>query len=172
MLYHLKPVDFVGETIYPLSSLKKFAPDLYQSQLSKYQGRDHVPNNQISVLGCTWADVVFLTAVHPHALTEVLKKVGFQPMLRFVAFEINPAILETKRISVYDFNHQDLKWEGEYTSFDCAKLPDYAYLREETTLAHYREMFKIGKPPFLFAGVSHVLHRGELSINGLPIVTG
>ena len=168
MLYHLVPKDFEGDTIYPLSALKKFLPILYQKQVSKYQGREGFPNDLIPMLGCTWADVVCLSAVHPRVLTEALRAGGYRVREPYRAFEIDPSRLNPRLLAVYDFD--DLR-RGHYSNFSPQKIEAYATVGD-ITVEYYRARCLERKSPFLFAGITHILLKGPLAVSELPIVSG
>ncbi len=39
-VYHIKPNNFKGKIIYPLSELETICPSLYKSEIKKYKGRE------------------------------------------------------------------------------------------------------------------------------------
>ncbi len=59
-LYHSVPRDLQGAMLYPLNVLARLYPGLYEEQLKKYVGREHIPRQQIPGLGCAWGDVLHL----------------------------------------------------------------------------------------------------------------
>ncbi len=172
MLYHIKPTHLVGDIIYPLQELKALYPDIYTKQMQKYQGREWVPENRIPMLNCTWADVVFLTAVHPATITAALKACGDREERHFDAFAFEPSNLDQSRLAVYEFAPPEERVSGWYRAFEVSALAEYNVISERITKAYYTKAISAGQRPFLFAGIPHILHRGQLSIAGLPVVRG
>ena len=74
-LYHLAPAELRGNFLYSLSELKTVYPDLYEKEVAKYKGREHVLEYFIKPLNCFWKDVVHLSPVHPAKIKKQLEKI-------------------------------------------------------------------------------------------------
>lgn len=170
-LYHLVPNGMVGKTIYPLNHLKCTLPAVYERQLAKYQGRGGMLSDRVPGLNCTWGDMVCLSAVHPMTLLAALHACGWSSPSPLSAFIINPEKLEPSRLVVYEFYRKEGKVLGRYLPFDLADLPTYDGVSEEITRAHYRDANKRNERPFLFEGITHILHRGPIKVTNCEIVT-
>ena len=64
-LYHSVPKNLEGSILYPLNTLKGKHPDIYEQQVSKYVGREHIKEQRIPILDCLWNDVLHFSAVNP-----------------------------------------------------------------------------------------------------------
>jgi len=65
-----------GDDILPLNDLRVHYPDLYERHFAKYADRPQRVSAPVYPLGCTWADVVFLSPVHPAPIFEALHESG------------------------------------------------------------------------------------------------
>ncbi|HEV2066901.1 MAG TPA: hypothetical protein VGR08_08690 [Thermomicrobiales bacterium] len=70
-IYHGVPTRLRGTTLSPLNRLRDLYPDIYESEIAKYQ--DHpdrilLPQTRLPVLDCLWNDVVHTAPIHPHRL--------------------------------------------------------------------------------------------------------
>jgi len=59
-LYHGVPKQLEGNILYPLNILKDKCPEVYEKEVSKYVGREHVKENRIPAFNCLWNDVFIL----------------------------------------------------------------------------------------------------------------
>src|SRR5262245_10487632 len=63
-VYAIRREGFKGNTLFPLNQMKEMDgfQDIYAKQIQKYEGREYVKENIISVLDCLWNDVVFFSS--------------------------------------------------------------------------------------------------------------
>ncbi|HEY3866882.1 MAG TPA: hypothetical protein VGM10_00955 [Actinocrinis sp.] len=73
-LYHLPATAARGDAILPLRQLRDRHPDLYARHSRKYAERPEVLQQRIEPLDCAWADVVFLSPMHPAPLFAALSR--------------------------------------------------------------------------------------------------
>ena len=78
-VYHRKPVNMEGDTLYPLNSLRSKFPNLYDAQAKKYEGREELMQRKIPILNCLWNDVIHLAPVHPKHVFENIRAAGGEP---------------------------------------------------------------------------------------------
>lgn len=167
MLYHLAPRTLHGTRLLPLNDLRDAHPALHERHARKYRGREEVMRDRVPGLGCTWGDVLFLTAVPPRVLREAHEEAGFEvPARRW--FVIDPHRLEPERTRIYWYRHADRarKFAPENWS---AFRPELATL-PEATRAHYRTAASEGRRPLAFFRTPHVLYRGVLETTELHVV--
>src|SRR5687767_13236025 len=91
-IYHRRPDDLFGQTLYPLNRLKDVAPEQYARQRAKYEGREALCDFRVPHLNCLWNDVLHFSPVHPAKLRELCVAVG----LRWKEadwFELDPAAM-------------------------------------------------------------------------------
>ncbi len=69
-LYHSVPKNLQGNILYPLNTLKEKHPEIYEQQVSKYVGREHMTQQRIPILDCLWNDVLHFSAVNPKGQTS------------------------------------------------------------------------------------------------------
>jgi hypothetical protein len=154
----------MGDSLVPLSVLRATLPEVAAKAEEKYQGRGHVPKNQIPLLGCNWEDTVFLSPIHPQVLHGLLVSCGHRGLIGRRAFVIDHTLLDPDYLVVYEFDG-----EAPYDHYDPKLHMRYSRIREATKGA-YRDALDEGKKPFIFAGVTHVFYLGQIPIAGLPVV--
>lgn len=177
-LYHRIPADMRGSILYPLNVLKNKHPEVYNEELRKYKGREHVLNQRIPTLNCYWNDVIFLTAVHPQKLYDLRRKIGFSQISSPIAFfEVNPLNLDIDKLSVFLF-HKDEDWKNqlpptEFTSFNMSDISKYSHI-PDVTKEYFRELYNQGareRIPLFFRYTPHILYRGALETKNLKKIT-
>jgi len=154
----------------PLSRLRERYPDLYERARGKYGGREHVPGLDVPPLGCTWADVLHLTAVHPAQFRQALEELGSQCPRRF--YEVDPALLDPVRTVIYRYAHVDpaTRFADEnWLPFAIEHLDSLRDLPDEAK-ASYRRELEAGRRPLLFHRVPHILYRGPLELAQLAVL--
>jgi hypothetical protein len=169
-LYHRVPKGIRGDILYPLNTLRDIFPDLYEEHSKKYKGREFVKEYRIPPLDCLWNDAIHMTAVHPSEVYGAMRDAGFTPDKRYF-FQIDPTALDPKNTTVYLYNHKAPNEivESDFSSFFVEKLYQYSTLSEYTK-TYFKEMFEQGKQPLVFLGVPHILYKGTININSLPII--
>jgi hypothetical protein len=171
MLYHRVPNPFLGRYIHPLSTLAAALPTVHLRAVSKYDDRPQVPDNYIPSLQCTWRDVVFLGAVHPYDMKQVLIECGHAVDHTMRSFAIDPSTLELERLAVLRFRPNTKRPVHYYEAFDPRKLAEYATIGDAAR-EHYRDMAERGEWPFLYHQVTQILYRGDICVDGLQIEEG
>ncbi len=173
-LYHRKPKDLQGTTLYPLNALKDVFPDAYAFQAKKYAGREFIMQQRIPFLDCLWNDVLHFSAVHPQKILEALREAGDSlDGISHKFFEIDPELLEPEKTIVFLYDGLDrinkMKKEN-FASYDPTEVSKYDILPDETR-RYYADMISQNKRPLSFHGVPHILYKGNLDIKKLNIST-
>ena len=177
-LYHKVPVDengkekVEGNILHPLYELKDKYPELYQSLIKKYEGREWVPEQSVPSLDdCKWGDVLQFSAIDPKELKQALVEAGFEPKeMKF--YQIDPNLLDPKKTTVYLYNEDD-KIQSDslnYAEYNPTNIASYSTVTDKTK-DYYRERKERGERPLLFVGIPHIFHKGSLDTSNLPVIT-
>ncbi|OGH69242.1 MAG: hypothetical protein A2754_04190 [Candidatus Magasanikbacteria bacterium RIFCSPHIGHO2_01_FULL_47_8] len=172
-LYHSKPKDLKGNILYPLNFLKEKHPDIYENQVKKYTGREHITQQRIPTLNCLWNDVLHFSAVHPKEIKEALIQAGRTDDFTMEYYQVDPKILDLANTTVYLYAHQDLKDkmnEGNFAPYNPEELAQFSSM-PQSTKDYYKEMIAKGERPLLYHGIPHILYKGNLDLTGIPIIT-
>jgi len=164
-----------GDTLYPLNSLKDIYPGIYDSEVAKYKGREHVPKQHISLFGgCLWNDVLFFVAADPAAIYEERRKAGWVAMKPQKYFKIDPRKLDQSKLGIFLF--QD--WadptnyvKDNFTEYRYEELSRYTAI-PQATKDYFRHEFEAGAPyvKLLYRYVPHILYHGSINISQVEIV--
>lgn len=150
-VYHEISEDFIGDTLYPLNTLKNIYPDVYTREVKKYTGRKEIQNKKIPSLNCTWLDVIHFSCVDPKIIFDELVHIGFDyQMDEYI--QLNANELDVNKWVVF----QDNVYDGgvffdSLDAVDCSTLP-------VETIEYYKECYKENKHPLIFAGIPHLLY--------------
>ena len=168
-LYHLPATPTRGDAILPLRRLQAHHPDLYARHVRKYADRPAALEQRIEPLDCTWADVVFLSPVHPAPLFAALNRTvggGELPARQpwtLDAAHLDPActVIRLMRHGP-EGHHPAPPDEHDYLPFTTASLRAV----DRVTLAAIQrlETLRPGEPWLPWGDVPHVLHRGPIPI--------
>jgi len=165
------PDQLVGSVLYPLNELRAHAPDAWQRELLKYEGRPSVRELRVPPLDCLWNDVLHFGTVHPARIVAALEAAGVEPTRRRF-FAVEAATLDVDRTVIF-LNRRDegrpRMDDAQWLPFEGTLPPKLAQLNEATR-RYYRECASDGTRPRLYACLPHVLHRGPLETRGLPVV--
>jgi hypothetical protein len=180
-LYHRRPPDLRGETLYPLGLLKSVHPDLHELELAKYAGREALLDLWIPLLEVRWNDAVHLCPLHPSRLASAWRAAGIDsPAWEHDFFRIPVARLEglpavwfsSGAVSAPDrpaghgrlsLPSADVSWfdGARYRELDAPPARHLEHLRER------REQARRARP---FAFVPHALVGAPLGVAGLELV--
>jgi hypothetical protein len=168
-LYHLPATQARGDAILPLRELRTRHPDLCARHARKYADRPAALEQRIEPLDCAWADVVFLSPVHPAPLFEALRQAGRavrQPAAP--PWALDAARLDPDRTVIRLMrhgpggHHAAPPDEHDYLPFSTAGLRAV----DRVTLAALERLraLRDGDPWLPWVDVPHVLHRGPVPI--------
>jgi hypothetical protein len=172
-LYHFRAPNFSGDKLYPLNTLKDIYPQIYEQQLSKYQGREALLTEIIPKLNCLWNDVVHCVPIHPYYIYETLQNCGLQVNWHRRCFQI-PVIRLAGMPTVW-YIHRPNKANPDQEAVEVEWFnPELYQELTEISLAtteYYRDTIAKGQRPLLHAGVPHVLVQGVLDVSNVKIIT-
>ena len=166
-LYHRKSPDFRGSVLYPLNALREVAVDLYERHRAKYAGREEILGQRVPPLNCLWNDVLHFSPVHPARVAELARAHGLV-WHEAEWFEIDPIAAGFTPTNTAVFRYADTRLEGsipdeEFEPFDTERLARMTDL-PASTREYYRSVAPGSSRYFIFVGVPHILHRGQVQV--------
>jgi hypothetical protein len=183
--YHLKPDDFQGSEILPLSLLEKMHPELAKTAIQKYNGREKLINRVVYNPGnsphkfmgdqiLTWTDVSFCSMIDPNLVFKKLKELGFiSKEIKTQAFKIPLELFPTKTIvwlgqkemEKANAIRQDdyCSLEDAYNQIDISVLP-------QKTIEYFESFEHQGKRPLFFVHMPHILCAEPIDISMCEII--
>jgi hypothetical protein len=166
-LYHLVAGPRSGDRLLPLATQRREQPELYARHRVRYAGHEDVLDQPIAPLGCTWAEVVFLSPVHPAPIVEALaytgRRVRTGDLLALDAGRLDPARTTIRLMRAGAGGHRaDPPDRDDYLPWTTASLRAV----DRVTLAAVRrlESLQPGDPWLPWVDVPHVLHRGAIPL--------
>lgn len=175
-IYHRVPNNMEGDILYPLNELQTILPSAYEYQVRKYEGREKLLEQRISVLGsCLWNDVLFFTPAQPSDVFEARRQAGFPDLAPQRYFKINPHELDQSKLGVFlfhphsdSFNHQP----EDYAEYNYDDLEQYAKIPDETK-EYFKHEFEAGEPgiKLFFRYIPHILHKGPIDVSEAEVIT-
>ncbi len=170
-VYHLVPKDMRGNILYPLNELKTIFPKLYNKKAEKYKGREFLMKETIPVLNCLWNDVLHFSVVNPCDIKKALVESGYSFEAKF--YKIDAMLLNKEKTVIYLFNDKDINTKLKISDFERYNLKNVSkyYCFPEGVKEYYKREFKKGRWPLLFYGIPHILFKGSINIENVPIVS-
>lgn len=173
-LYHMVPrTKIEGDTLYPLNVLREKYPEVYEREVGKYVGREHVTKIHIPYFDCEWSDVLHMGAIKPHDLKGALVEAGMDESTPMSFYQIDPSILNPDLVVVY-LNKKREKGtpptEIDFVPFRIKDIERYSHINQETRDI-YKTAFDAGKKPLIFALIPHILYKGSIEVGEIPIIT-
>jgi len=177
-LYHHVPKNLNGTILFPLNDLKSILPDTFESQVSKYRGREYITQQRIPQLNnCLWNDVIFLTAIDPQKLFDARKAAGWGDIPPQQYFKIALSSIEERDLAVYLFkfkgtNNRSGVKSDDFTEFRRSDLARYRVL-PQATKDYFRSEHERGEPRIrlFYRYVPHILYKGKIDISKTEIIT-
>ena len=172
-LYHSVPKNLQGNILYPLNALKEKYPDIYEQQVSKYVGREHITQQRIPILDCLWNDVLHFSAANPKEIKQALIEAERNPDFTMNYYQVYPKLIEPKNAIVYLYAHdcnKDKMNEEDFTSYNPDEVAKFSSM-PQATKDYYRGMIGMGKRPLLYHKIPHILYKGTLDITDLLIIS-
>ena len=180
-LYHRRPPDLRGETLYPLGLLENVHPDLHELELAKYAGREVLLDLRIPLLEVRWNDALHLCPLHPSRLASAWRAAGIDSAAwehDFFRIPVDALAgllavwFATGAVSVPDGPDEQGRLSlpsGDVSWFDPARYRelDAPPARHLEHLCEHREQGGRVRP---FAYVPHVLVGAPLDVAGFELV--
>ncbi len=178
-LYHLVPEYMKGDVLHPLNSLQDIHPEIYAKEVSKYEGRKEVMELFIPTLEAAWNEVIHLTAINPAELKQALVEAGMTPReMKF--YQVDPDLLDPAKTTIYIYQDSNNMDPENFTKFDPQDLEVHSTVQPRTkghykevvasTKEFYKQALRMGKMPFMFVGIPHILHKGSIDISQFPTI--
>ena len=172
-LYHSVPKNLHGNILYPLNVLKEKHSEIYEQQVSKYVGREHITQQRIPMLDCLWNDVLHFSAVNPKEVKQALIEAGRSPDFTMSYYQVVPKLIESKNSIVYLYAHADSKDklnEKNFITYNPDEMTKFSSM-PQATKDYYKEMIGKGERPLLYHKIPHILYKDTLDITNMPIIS-
>lgn len=165
-VYHQLPDAMVGATLWPLAQLVAVDPAAASRQRAKYSDRPGRADRPVEPLGCTWADVVFFSPVHPAQLQAAMRRARPNwPESEWL--EVDAATLDPSAMVL----HLPGRWppqEGPppVTPENC--IPFSLGALRAASVPSLATLARLADPANrmpLFVDVMHLLHRGPVEVD-------
>jgi hypothetical protein len=180
-LYHRRPPDMRGETLFPLNAFQTINPELYARERGRYAGREAVLDFRIPLLDVLWNDAVHLSPVHPSRLAAAWRSAGlwtsvwerdyFKIPVARVA-ELPSVWFASEAFWVNNSPNEDVPLAPPLDEFSWFDPSTYQELNDVPASYHaYLERQKRrGRPPLQFPKIPHVLVGGPIDVAGVSLV--
>jgi hypothetical protein len=173
--YHILKDNFVGNTIFPLNTLRNVYPEIAAIASQKYIGREKTTESIVyspetytnfnwgnEIL--SWGDVSFFTLHNPRSVFQTFK-------------ELNIPIKKSWRmakIALENFSERKIVWKHTNSFIDVLPVDDCLSVEEffslnnlesipEKAKKYYLEAYNLGKNPLLYAYIPHLLTPDPVS---------
>ncbi|MET9313987.1 hypothetical protein ABZX12_19410 [Kribbella sp. NPDC003505] len=157
--------DIRGDDILPLNQLRVHYPDIYTRELAKYAARPETLNNRVYPLDCCWADVVFLSPVHPAPIFAALRQSGRIGPVTVDYWTLDATLLDPANTCILLKRHDpELRPQPPedfvpYTPEAAAALSTPS----DRALDRLRNLNPT-EPLYPWADIPHILHRGPIPL--------
>jgi hypothetical protein len=151
-------------------------PDVYQKEAKKYDGRQHVMQKRITLLGsCLWNDVLFLISTHPEEIIQTRRDAGWPDNGPHKYFKIDPTKLDQSKLGVFLFTpglESTDSYEDQFVPYVYEDLEKYSRVPQETK-DYFKEELENGEEriKLFFRYIPHILYKGEIDISESEIIT-
>jgi hypothetical protein len=165
--------DTRGDAILPLNQLREQYPDLYEVHAAKYADRPHRMQTPVYPLDCTWADVVFLSPVHPAPIFEAMHESGRIGPVVVDYWTLDAELLDPATTCILMKRHDpELRPQPPedfipYTPQTVASLS----VPSERALQRLRTL-NATEPLYPWADIPHILHRGPIPVTAFRTSAG
>lgn len=169
----MAPEHMYGTVLYPLNALKEEHPAIYEQQVSKYVGHEHITQQRIPILDCLWNDVLHFSAVNPKEVKQALIDAGRNSDFTMSYYKVDPKLIEPKNAIVYLYAHADNKDkmnEENFVPYNPNEMEKFSSM-PQVTKDYYMEMIGKGERPLLYHRIAHILYKGTLDTIDLPIIS-
>jgi hypothetical protein len=162
--------DIRGDNILPLNQLRVHYPDLYEREFAKYAVRPEIVDYPVYPLGCRWADVVFLSPVHPAPIFAAMHESGRIGPVTVDYWTLDADLLDPANTCIllkrHDPDHRPQPAEDfiPYTPEAAAALSTPS----ERALHRLRNLNPT-EPLYPWADIPHILHRGPIPVRWFKV---
>ncbi|MFG1621464.1 hypothetical protein [Kribbella sp. NPDC049227] len=165
LLYRAAIRGFRGTAVLPMNVLRDLHPDLYEREARKYAYRPAAMDNPVPPLGCRWADVVFLSPVHPAPIFDALRESGRVGPGGLSYWTVDAELLDPERTCILmkrhdpEFRPQPAEDYLPYSPATVATLSTPS----DKALDRLRNL-NATEPLLPWADIPHILHRGPIPL--------
>jgi hypothetical protein len=162
-----------GDDILPLNDLRVHYPDLYERHFAKYADRPHRADAPVYPLDCTWADVVFLSPVHPAPIFEALQESGRIGPGVIKYWTLDAELLDPATTCILLKRHdpeQRPQPPEDFVPYSAGAAAALALPSEEAL--HRLRNLNATEPLYPWADIPHILHRGPIPVAAFRTSTG
>jgi hypothetical protein len=155
----------LGDKILPLNQLRDRYPELYDRHVQKYTGRLDRLNTPVYPLDCTWADVVFLSPVHPAPIFEAMQESGRIGPAVIDYWTLDAELLDPTQTCILLKRHDpELRPQPaeDFIPYSPAAVAELAVPSEQAL--HRLRNLTATEPLYPWADIPHVLHRGPVPV--------
>ncbi|MFD7156581.1 hypothetical protein ACFV9C_18420 [Kribbella sp. NPDC059898] len=154
-----------GDEILPLNQLRHRYPDVYEREVRKYDGRPERLATPVYPLGCGWADVVFLSPVHPAPIFEAMQESGRIGPVVIDYWTLDADLLDPADTCILLKRHDPEMKPQPPEDFIPYSPAAAAGLSTPTERALHRlRNLNATEPLYPWADIPHILHRGSLPV--------
>lgn len=165
--------DIRGDDILPLNQLRVHYPDLYEREISKYSARPGTIHNLVYPLDCHWADVVFLSPVHPAPIFEALQASGRIGPVVIDYWTLDAELLDPASTCILMKRHDPELRPQPPEDFIPYSPETVASLSTPTERALERlRTLNATEPLYPWADIPHILHRGPIPVRAFRTSEG
>ena len=158
-IYHQVPRSMKGGRLFPLNELRDVMPEIYETEIKKYAGREHLLDETVPILNCLWNDVLHFSLVHPVKIKETLLSLGNPFHYNF--FEVPAEILDPSKTVIYLYLRDDNQiTSDQFIPFSPYGLEGLGALPQLTS-DYYAQTVRSGKKLYAYHGIPHVLRSEE-----------
>lgn len=164
-VYHLMPEKMSGKILYCLSDLESKLPDVYKKEIKKYIGREEHLEQKIAPLKSTWKDCVIFSSIDPAMIFDLqalLGVKGWQDAAGIAYMRFNITDLP-EDLCLYDDDKETYKKLSPKSYKETKSIP-------ASTAKYFSECVENKERPLLFAGVKHVLVKGNVNIKNSVVM--
>ncbi|MBF0362754.1 MAG: hypothetical protein HQK49_17175 [Oligoflexia bacterium] len=180
-VYHLKPNNLNGNTLYPLNVLRDIYPDSYNFHIQKYSYRKELMKAKFPIANCLWNDVLHLSPVDIGILidnqisifraTEKEKYLDLERINNRKYYKIDIRKLNSANLYIYNTleasNDMDETMDKIKEQFYDWENGNHLLSNQITTgqIAYFNKCSEnLSLPRYLFTAIPHVLYLGNIDL--------
>ncbi|NIK56109.1 hypothetical protein [Kribbella shirazensis] len=170
--------DIRGDAILPLNQLRVRYPDVYEREVAKYAARPETLRNPVYPLDCCWADVVFLSPVHPAPIFEALHQSGRIGPVNLHYWTVDAELLDPATTCILLKRHDpELRPQPPEDFVPYTPETAAALATPSERALHRLRNLDATEPLYPWADIPHILHRGPIPLaafrtpSGAPVIS-
>jgi hypothetical protein len=177
-VYHFKPKNMVGDTLFPLFTLRETHPEIYAEHVKKYRGREDILEVRIPLLDCWWNEVLHLSPLHPQKVIDCWRARGLlehaNRPLPVEVYKVPVALLnESTTVCAQDYCYEVGKeYEGrlKFWHFRSAEYAPQADVGAEQ-IDYWLRQFAVKEHILWYSHTMHVLAKQTIDTRKCELIT-